>query len=78
MKIIWSRLALADRIEITDYMLREYREPAAKKQSDLIRYSIKMLADFPFSGRAGFIPGTYEKVCKGTPYIAVYEVKLTL
>jgi toxin ParE1/3/4 len=69
----WSRIALADRDAIFDYI--EADNPrAAVAMDDRIRTRIDSLLEFPKSGRSGRIERTRELVIAGTPYIAAYIV----
>lgn len=71
MRLEWSRLAIADRNEIFDYI--EAENPlAAIAVDDRIRAQIEILKRFPLSGRLGRIDGTRELVIVGTPYVAAY------
>ncbi len=73
MKLEWSRLALADRDEIFDYI--EADSPrAAVEMDELISERIQRLLDFPESGRVGRVEGTREVVIIRTPYVAAYTV----
>lgn len=73
MKLEWSRLALADRDEIFDYI--EADNPrAAIAMDQLISERTQLLMDFPESGRVGRIEGTRELVIIRTPYVAAYRV----
>ncbi len=71
MKVVLSAGAEVDYEEISDYLLLEYRPQAAKEQGDRILAAIESLAAFPLSGRVGRVPGTFEKVCVGTPFLVV-------
>jgi toxin ParE1/3/4 len=58
--------------------IREYvgkrNVAAAKRIGAAIRGAVRLLQDFPNSGRAGSLRGTREWIVRGLPYIIVYEV----
>jgi len=73
MRLVWTRLALADRDAIFSYI--EERSPqAAIRVDELIVGAARRLVDFPAIGRLGRIEGTRELVVVGTPYIADYAI----
>jgi toxin ParE1/3/4 len=39
--------------------------------------SAERLGRFPYMGHVGSVPGTYEWVVRGSPYVLVYEVRAT-
>lgn len=41
-----------------------------------IRLAAERLAEFPRIGHVGRVPGTYEWVVRGLPYIVVYDISL--
>ena len=47
---------------------------AASRVADRIGSAISRLEMFPYSGRAGTVPGTYELVVSKLPNVAVYRV----
>jgi toxin ParE1/3/4 len=73
MRLVWARLALADRDAIFSYL--EQRSPqAAIRIDELIVNAARRLIKFPEIGRLGRIEGTRELMVAGTPYIAAYAV----
>ena len=58
---------------ISTYIL-ERNPNAARRVADAIRHAVSRLELFPYSGRQGIIPGTYELVVPKLPYIVVYRV----
>jgi toxin ParE1/3/4 len=72
-RLEWSRLALADRDEIFDYIETDNAR-AAVAVDELIAGQVKILLEFPLSGRAGRVDGTRELVISRTPYVAVYRL----
>jgi toxin ParE1/3/4 len=73
MKVAYRLEALQDLDRHRAYILD--RNPnAARRIADTLRYSISRLELFPYSGRQGIIPGTYELVVPKLPYIVVYRV----
>ena len=71
MRIVWSPLALRDRVAIYDHI--EADSPrAAADVDDRLAERINGLLTFPKSGRPGRVEETRELVVTGTPYIVVY------
>lgn len=73
MKLVWSAFALLDREQIYDYIESESPRSAALLDGR-ISESVKLLTDFPESGRVGRVSGTREHLIARTPYIAAYTV----
>jgi addiction module RelE/StbE family toxin len=73
MKIRWSPTAVSDLKSIRDYIAKD-NPTAARKVAARIKEATNRLMNFPFSGRAGRVPGTRELVIPGTSYIAAYAV----
>ncbi len=48
---------------------------AAEQVGATIRRTIDRLSVFPYSGREGVVPGTYELVIPQLPYIVVYRIQ---
>ena len=72
-KLDWSRLAIADRNAIFDYI--EADSPTAAEEIDeRIRVAVENLLRFSEMGRNGRIEETRELVIPRTPYIAVYQI----
>lgn len=71
-------LALEYTDEAQDDLLNVIEHGAEQGYPDPVSYAehldarIMMLADFPRLGRTGRIPGTFELVLGGTPYLVVY------
>jgi len=73
MKVAYRLEALQDLDRHRAYILD--RNPnAARRIADTLHHSISRLELFPYSGRQGIIPGTYELVVPKLPYIVVYRV----
>lgn len=72
MKVRWTPEAEADRLAIWEYLVA--RDPAAARDMDL-RFSEAAagLADFPWRGHAGDVPGTRE-LTPHRSYRMVYDV----
>lgn len=69
MKLLWSAFALADRDGIFTHI--EADNPrAAIVIDERIAAAVRLLVDFPESGRLGRVVGTRELVINDTPYIA--------
>ena len=73
MKVAYRLEALQDLDRLRAYIL-ERNPSAAPRVADAIRHSISRLEPFPYSGRQGIVPGTYELVVPKLPYIVVYRV----
>jgi toxin ParE1/3/4 len=59
-----------------DYLfIRERNPQAAVSVRDRIMSSIRHLKRFPQSGRSWRIPGKWELVVPGLPYIVIYEIE---
>jgi len=72
-RLVWTRLAVADRDAI--FMHIGAQNPSAAVQNDrTIETALGRLLEFPSSGRKGRVEGTRELVIAGTPYIAAYGV----
>lgn len=73
MKIKWVRLALKDIDDAGEFIVQDNQE-AAKRIVKRIWDATQLLADHPYAGRAGRVPGTRELVITGTPFITAYRV----
>jgi addiction module RelE/StbE family toxin len=73
MKIVWSRIALAEILAIRHYIAKD-KPLAAARVAARIRSSANRLAFAAESGRSGRIPGTRELVIPGLPYILLYQI----
>ena len=73
MKVAYRLEALQDLDRHRTYIL-ERNPNAARRVADAIRHAVSRLELFPYSGRQGIIPGTYELVVPKLPYIVVYRV----
>ena len=73
MRIIWSETAIANLIEIRQYIERD-QPAAARRIAQRIVTSVELLADHPHLGRPGREPETRELIVAGTPYIIPYRI----
>jgi toxin ParE1/3/4 len=73
MRIVWSRTAIANLIEIRSYIEQD-KPAAARRLAERILESVERLATHPHLGRAGREPETRELIVAGTPYIIVYQI----
>jgi toxin ParE1/3/4 len=71
--IAWLTLAAIEKDEIVDY-IAERNVLAALGVDQQIGQQVAQLADFPFLGKAGREPDTFELVITKTPYIVAYRV----
>lgn len=74
MKVVWTRLSLADIGHIWDY-IGEDNPDAADALMAKIRRAVAGLAAYPKMGRSGRVRGTRELVILGTPYIVPYRIQ---
>jgi toxin ParE1/3/4 len=59
---------------ISEYIAK--RNPdAARRVGARLRETIDLLAAFPDMGHEGALPGTYEMVVPGLPYVVVHRIK---
>ena len=74
MRLIWTRRATHDLVEIRSYIARD-NPPAALRIAARIRQAIAHLAVHPNLGRVGREPGTRELVVSRTRYVVAYSVQ---
>jgi plasmid stabilization system protein ParE len=67
-----TRKASADLDAIVAYIAQD-NPVAAERVDQRIRAAFEKLAELS-TGRAGRVPGTFEKLVKGTPYVIAYEL----
>jgi toxin ParE1/3/4 len=73
MRIIIREAAYHDLDRIYAWIAKD-RPRSADAVIDRILESADRLGRFPYMGHVGRVPGTYEWVVPGLPYILVYEV----
>jgi toxin ParE1/3/4 len=73
MKLVFDDRALAD-VEGIYHWIAQDSPSAAKAVVDRLFGSIELLISFPFMGRAGHVPDTFEWVVPRLPYVVVYEL----
>lgn len=73
LKLRYSARALGHIADIYRY-IGERNLAAATQVVARIRLAAARLTEFPRMGHAGRVPGTYEWVVRGLPYIIVYEI----
>ena len=73
MRIVWSATAIANLVEIRQYIEQDKPE-AARRLAKRILQSVDRLAKHPHLGRPGREPETRELIVAGTPYIISYQV----
>ena len=56
--------------------LNDRNSAAATQVAARIKLAAERLAEFPRIGHVGRVPGTYEWVVRGLPYIVVYDISL--
>ena len=73
MRVIWSETAIANLIEIRQFIEKD--QPAsARRVAHNILVSVERLTKHPHLGRPGREPGTRELIVAGTPYIIPYLI----
>jgi toxin ParE1/3/4 len=73
MRIIWSETAIANLIEIRQYIEQD-QPAAARRVAQRILASVERLAKHPHLGRFGRQPDTRELIVAGTPYVIPYRI----
>jgi addiction module RelE/StbE family toxin len=71
---VFIRESAYDDLERIHAWIKEDRPRSADSVIDRILESTEQLDRFPYIGRIGRAPGTYELVVPGLPYIVVYQV----
>ena len=74
MTVVWSPRAI---LHLTDLRAHIARDPpdAAARVAVAILTAVERAAEFPQIGRPGRVPGTYELVVTGTPYVIPYRLR---
>jgi toxin ParE1/3/4 len=73
MRIVWSQAAIANLIEIRQYIEQDKPE-ARRRLAERIVYSVERLAKHPQLGHPGREPETRELIVAGIPYVISYQV----
>ena len=73
MRLRYSAAARSQLDDIGDY-IAQHDPVAAQQVLWRIRAAAERLRRFPYMGRSGREPGTFEWPVRGLPYIIVYEV----
>jgi toxin ParE1/3/4 len=73
MRIIWSANAIANLLEIQEFIARDKPE-AARRIAQRVLVAVKQLAKHPHLGHPGREPETRELNVGGTAYIVPYEI----
>lgn len=74
MKVVWTRLALAD-AETAIKHISDDSPAAGERMRERIKEAVEALRRHPEIGRTGRLEGTRELVIAGTPFIAGYVVE---
>ena len=78
MKVVYTRHATDDLENIFRFIASRASQDIARSiVGRIVRAIERQLPLFPKSGRAGVVPGTYELVVSGLPYIVVYGLSDT-
>jgi toxin ParE1/3/4 len=73
MRVRYRRRAQLDIENIHEYIEKRNRK-AATDVVARIRHAADRLGTLPYMGHLGRVPGTYEWVVVGLPYVIVYEI----
>jgi addiction module RelE/StbE family toxin len=73
MKVVFREAAYADLDRIFIWIAKD-RPRSAHSAVDRILDSADRLGRFPHMGHAGRVPGTFEWVVPGLPYVVVYRI----
>ncbi|MBL8905942.1 MAG: type II toxin-antitoxin system RelE/ParE family toxin [Rhizobiales bacterium] len=74
MSVVWSPFALEDLRSIRHYVAQDNPAAAARVADRILQFATGQLSQFPRSGRAGRVFGTFELIVPRTPYIVVYAL----
>lgn len=74
MKLVWTRAAIRDLIEIRRYIGHD-NPMAAQEVASRIVNAVNRLGKHPELGRIGRVPYTRELVVSGTPYLVPYRIR---
>jgi toxin ParE1/3/4 len=74
MRIVWSRRALSNLIQLRQFIAQERPQAAAVGAAKILD-SIEHLSLQPNVGRPGRIAGTRELVVAGTSYLVPYRIR---
>ena len=70
--VFWTSSGLSDLIDILEWIAHD--EPAAARDVVARLEAAGEALGFMATGRKGRVPGTYEKVVTGLPWIVVYSI----
>jgi len=73
-RLVWSRRFHASLRREYEILSQEYPAAAMRAIQRIIR-STQRLSTFPRSGRAWRLPGAWELMIPGLPYIVVYDIE---
>jgi toxin ParE1/3/4 len=73
-KVLWTRLALADLDHAYEYVAADNPD-AAEQLLDRIQTAAQILARHSAAGRSGRISGTRELIVVGTPFVIAYRIR---
>ena len=74
MRVRWTEPAAQALVSIQDYIAKE-NPRAAWEIAQRIKFAVRQLEEHPKIGRVGRVPGTYELVIHGLPYIVPYRIQ---
>ena len=73
MQIAWSATAIANLVDIREYIALD-KPGAARRLAHRILAAVQQLSQHPHLGHPGREPETRELIVAGTPYIIAYRV----
>jgi len=74
LSVRWTRPALADFVEVQQYIANENPD-AARRVAERVWQSVQHLVGNPHAGREGHVGGTREWLISDTPYLVVYRIR---
>ena len=73
MRIVWSRTAISNLVEIREYVAQD-KPIADTRLAERIVAAVERLVRHPYLGHAGREPEMRELIVAGTPYIVAYKI----
>ena len=74
MKVVWSRRAIFNLIQLRQFIAQDRPEAGARVATRILD-SVENLSRQPNAGRPGRIAGTRELVISGTSYLVPYRIR---
>ena len=74
MKVVWSRRAIRNLIQLREHIEKDSEQSAALVAERILQ-AVALLQSHPEIGRPGRLVGTRELVIPGTPYLIPYRIR---